>query len=113
MLRTELLLGVFCLAGILLLGVALGGCGEDTQGGKGEHTAYVAMGINDGATAKVGSQGTCPVCGEPIVPEYHTASKEARVYFDCQECLEKYEANPGEYKQKLMEQKVFSNPDAE
>lgn len=98
--------GWLLMAVVLLMGGILVGCGDsgpsssDAEG----HTVLTADGINDGATPMVGQQTKCPVCGEPIKSEVHTESKEERVYFDKQECLEKWKQNPQKYKQKLMDQ---------
>ena len=89
---------------VLLSGNAFFGCGESAKAEKSKHARYIAMGINDGATPRIPGQSLCPVCGEPIVPDYHTTSTDARVYFCCQDCLDEFKADPSWYEAKLAEQ---------
>lgn len=98
-----------CLAGILLLfGVSVVGCEGEVEKDMKEHAKYVAIGINDGATPRVPGQSHCPVCGDPIVPDFHNGSDDARVYFCCQECTDAYKGDPSKYEANLTREEAES-----
>lgn len=85
--------------------MGLAGCGGGgSESGSDTSVAgkVVAGKIDDGATALLSTQIKCPVCGEPIKKEVHTKPEENRVYFDKQECLERYRENTEKYGKKLL-----------
>ena len=47
------------------------------------------------------TQVTCPVSGEPVDTKVFTEKDDNKVYFCCEKCQEKYDADPAKYKSKL------------
>ena len=50
---------------------------------------------------KTPEQGSCPVSGKPIKKNIYTEYKGKKIYFCCQGCKAKFEANPQKYLGKL------------
>ena len=90
----------------------LAGCGGGSQEGGAAKTGgyYVAQGINDGANPAVPQQRECPVCGNPITPDVHTESSDSRVYFDREECLNKWKKNKSQYMDNLKKEAPSGPP---
>jgi len=95
-------------AGLLVfaVGLVVSGCGPGDGGGEEGTgvTGVVAGGIEDGAEPMNSSQGSCPVCGASIRPSVHTEGTEERVYFDKEQCLQKWNENPDKYMEDLKQQ---------
>ncbi len=51
-------------------------------------------------------QEKCPIMGQPINKELFTEYKGKKVYFCCEGCKEKFEANPEQYLAKLPQFQV-------
>ena len=51
-------------------------------------------------------QEMCPIMGQPINKELYTEYKGKKVYFCCEGCKEKFEANPEQYLAKLPQFQV-------
>ena len=108
MMNTETVRGMKVLAaGLLVLvsGLMVSGCGRG-DGGREEsgETRTVARAIRDGAEPMNEYQKHCPVCGNPISAEVHTESTEERVYFDSEQCMQKWSENPDQYMGNLKKQ---------
>lgn len=94
------------LALLAIVCVAVAGCEEGGGGGgSGEPEAHaLKFAKEQGVQPLEMSQHLCPVCdGKPIKKNlYHDLQRggqQARVWFDKQECLDKFEENPGQYLQ--------------
>ena len=53
------------------------------------------------ASAELDLQKICPIMGNPINKDIYTEYKGKKVYFCCQECLDKFKAEPEKYLSKL------------
>ena len=104
MVRSRILRTLCCVTLTLAVVVLAVGCSESEEPDKLKYARYVAQGINDGATPKVPSQSYCPVCNEPIKPQFHDGSKDARVYFCSEECKSKWDADASKYEKGLAKQ---------
>ena len=89
------------------LSLAVAGCGQG-GGGEGESQDIIsALQIQDGSTPYNERQFTCPVCGgKPISPDYYADVNGKRIYFDKEECAEKFKQDPEthlkQYRQEMM-----------
>ena len=64
----------------------------------------MAYNFRDGAPKYYDEQKACPVCGgEPIKEDIHAEYQMKRIYFDKDECAQKFQESPQEYIQKWME----------
>jgi len=88
----------------LLLCVGVIGCGqEDTVEAKQEAPPNAAS-FQDDERPFYDMQMECPVCGgQPIKQELHADTDEGRVYFDKQECVDKFQQNPDQHMKKFKE----------
>ena len=82
----------------------LAGCGqsayEDTSSG-----IQFAATIEDGANKWNPNQNKCPVCeGQPIKGEFYVDTDNGRVYFDKQECVDKFKDDPQKFLQQQQQQ---------
>ena len=85
---------------VLCLGLfaVMVGCEDSGPGADGASVPVMAWTIEDGADKYAPQQDKCPVCGgRPIKAEFYTEIDGKRLYFDKQECVQKYEENPDEY----------------
>lgn len=87
---------------LAFVGAVFTGCGGDSgdaQGNPDPKFHGPAMMIKDGAQKFDKMQGNCPVCqGGPIDPEVHVDIEgKGRLYFDKEECKEKFEQNRDKY----------------
>lgn len=96
---------VVAMAGLLCWGLA--GCGGE---GQSEDAAKIltAQEIESEVRPMVPMQSKCPVCdGSPIDPDIHADYENKRIYFDKQECLDKFNADKEKYvtelRQKMMQ----------
>lgn len=83
------------------------GCGGDGNGGApGTKTgvANIAMEFDDDAKKFFPYQQKCPVDGGTIKQEFHADVNGKRVYFDKQECVDKFKQNQDEYLPELRKQ---------
>ena len=88
------------LAGIALI---LNACGE---GEAGVSTETRARYILDGTPKLFRDQEKCPVCGgSPLHVDHHADVNGKRVYFDSEECVQKFKENQAEYVAKLKKLK--------
>ncbi|MEI8078391.1 MAG: YHS domain-containing protein [bacterium] len=55
-------------------------------------------------------QTLCPVSGDPINKEVYTDYKRRRVYFCCQACVPKFEADPKTYLNQMRQDGVRCEP---
>ena len=63
-----------------------------------------AVQFKDGADKYFMYQHKCPVCdGEPIEEDYYADTERGRVYFDKEECRDKFKANSEKFLKKLNE----------
>jgi len=99
----KLLIGIAAI--VLMVGFAAG-CGPsggDGGGSGGKRPDIPARSIEDGAEKYDPFQAQCPVCGSPIYADHHAEVEQdgqsARIYFDKEECVQKFEQNPEEYLQ--------------
>ena len=92
---------LFALGAAVLTVALFAGCGGGDEKPKGH---LVAGGINDGGHAAIPAQTKCPVCDAPIKRDVYADTDEGRVYFDSEECLQKWNENPDEYRDKLQDQ---------
>jgi len=105
--RKVFVLSVLC---AVLIMPMLCGCGGPGNEGRGDQV--FASEIQDGAEKYDRSQYNCPVCqGQPIVADYYAEVDGKRIYFDSEECEQKFKENPEEYvegfqsvREKRMEQ---------
>ena len=112
------LLAVILLASCLCL--VLPACDGGSGGGNGGGTsteldesgipkdAVIASKFDDGVEALRPQQSLCFICGQgPLKAEYHadvdTDGGQRRIYFDKQECVDKFEQNPDRYMQGATE----------
>ena len=87
------------------LAFACVGCGESAYEDTGSGIQFAAT-IEDGADKYNPNQNRCPVCGEqPIKGEFYADTEQGRVYFDKQECADKFKDDPQKYL-KQMQQKM-------
>lgn len=88
-------------------GILITGCENDTEPGRqtesdtAESTKPAGQALSDAAKTAEIKQQTCPVMGGDINPELYTEYEGKKVYFCCEGCKEKFEANPEEYLSKL------------
>jgi len=87
MMRKTIVFGSVSL--VLVIAVALAGCGQSDQG-----------------TAQAGTQTTCPVMGNKIDKRYYVDYQGRRVYFCCPDCPGKFKADPEKYLKKMADQGV-------
>lgn len=90
----------------VLLCVSLIGCGpEETIDVKQEAPPHAGS-FKDDQRPFFDMQTECPVCGgTPLEQEFHVDTNEGRVYFDKQECADKFKGNQEQY-MKQFKQKV-------
>lgn len=60
--------------------------------------------IEDGARKFDPMQTACPICGQPIRPDYYVDLREGRIYFDQVECLQKFQQSPAAYLERYRQQ---------
>lgn len=94
---------VFLAVVAVLSGVLVAGCGGE-GGGEKSKSRLVAGGISDDARAAVAAQTACPVCGSPIQRDAYADTEKGRVYFDSEDCVQKWRDTPDQYRQKLQDQ---------
>jgi YHS domain-containing protein len=105
--KKNYLMTAWLVAAIFLAGlVALQGCkksepeaNDTTQLEHGAAAAPVAEAAKE--TASAGQQKTCPIMGGPINKSVFVEYKGKKVYFCCQGCEPKFEADPEKYVAKL------------
>lgn len=91
---------VHCLAIITALSAVFVGCGGQGGGQKGQPETKVALEFKDGSQKYYPVQSTCPVCqGKPIKKDLYADTEQGRIYFDKQECVQKFKDNKAEYLQ--------------
>ncbi len=83
------------------------GCGKEKDGGgAAPKTLPRADAILDGEPKYFKYQEQCPVCGADRMSPKHYADVEGkRIYFDSQECVEKFKKNQSKYLQELDKRK--------
>ena len=84
----------------------MGGCKKDQP--EGNSAAQSASNANQEtqSIAQAMEQTTCPVMGGPIDPSVFTEYQGKKVYFCCQECLDKFKAAPEQCLAKLPQFKI-------
>lgn len=105
---------VLVLVGLVCLSLPACDGGGGGGGGGGESAeldesgipkdAVIASKFDDGVDALRPQQSMCFICGQgPLKAEYHADvdvnGEKRRVYFDKQECADKFEQNPDRYLQ--------------
>ena len=100
MTRTSLFLTVMA----VLSGVLVVGCGGE-GGSEKSKSRLVAGGISDEARAAVPAQTACPVCGAAITRDAYVDAEKGRVYFDSEDCVQKWRDNPDKHRANLDDQK--------
>lgn len=77
-------------------------CGEKQAQ---ETEVTFAGAIEDGAEKYAPNQFACPVCDQRgLQGAYHVELDGKRVYFDSQDCADKFEQNPDKYMENLKRQ---------
>ena len=85
------------------------GCGDEP----GTQEVSYAGAIDDGAEKYAPSQYSCPVCGgRPIYGDYYVEVDGKRVYFDKEECAEKFDENRQKYLEELKKRTLGGPPSA-
>ncbi len=81
---------------LALAGVGLVGCGNGS--GPAEAKPMQARQIDDGAEKYSPMQVKCPVCKtQELAAEIHSDVDGKRVYFDKEECKQKFDQDPQKY----------------
>lgn len=89
-------------AGVFLVTAA--GCDEGVSSGSESERPPMADEFRDQAAKFYPSQEKCPVCGgQPIKKEAYVDHQMKRIYFDKQECADKFEQDPHKYIQQWMQ----------
>lgn len=88
-----------CVVAVLALG-AYASCQK--QSGSGDGGKVTAAQLQGDVEPYFLYQHQCPVCGgEPIKQQFKADIDGKRVYFDKQECVQKWKNNTSKYKKKL------------
>ena len=96
---------------VALLAAGFVGCGGDS--GPQTSGPPIADSFDDGAPKLLPMQEECPVCGStPIKQEFYVDRRSGRVYFNKQECVDKFKQNPDQYMKKIHEQERQMFPGA-
>ncbi len=101
--RRNLIIAVCVSLGMIALSAM--GCGKQSSGeGTKSDRPTMAYDFRDGAAHYYEEQKTCPVCGgQPIKEGVYATYQGKRIYFDKEECADKFESSPQEYIQKWQE----------
>ncbi len=87
------------LAGLLLV-MVLGPAGCKKKSEPAPEPNATAQGLKD-AVAGVAEQTMCPVMGAPINKDIFVEHEGQKVYFCCEPCKERFQADPAQYIAKL------------
>jgi YHS domain-containing protein len=96
---TKRVTALILLAGLLLVTV-LGPAGCKKKSEPAAEPNAAAEGLKD-AVAGVAEQTMCPVMGGPINKDIFVEHEGQKVYFCCEPCKEKFQADPQQYIAKL------------
>ena len=84
----------------------MAGCGDGVGGRAGDKKEIRAKYIEDGAPKYFPEQRACPVCGKgPLFETHHVDVDGKRIYFDSEECVEKFKENKSQYVSKIDKRK--------
>ena len=100
---TKIYGGVIAVLVAALMGITVAGCGGSGSGSGSGGAGIIreAASIQDGAEKFDKMQTECPVDGgTPIKGDYYAEVNGKRIYFDSQECMNKFKEN----KQKYLDQ---------
>lgn len=103
---------VLITASVLMIGLAVGVLGRSWPSSEGDchhddDGADTRSRISAGDDAGI-SQNTCPVRGEPIDFRVSTEHDGRKIFFCCEDCIEKFNEDPSRYLAKLDQ-----NPESE
>ena len=88
---------------VAVLAMGFAGCGQEAYDDTESGIQFAAT-IEDGADKYDPNQYACPVCdGQPISGDFYVDTDNGRVYFDKQECADKFEENPQQYLQQYQQ----------